>query len=58
MQRAAGATNVVGYEPMSIDWTPLDRAGMNTRIVAMSGEMWDLEGEGPTGEMDDKREET
>lgn len=55
LQRVAGATNVVGYEPMSIDWTPLDRAGMNTRIVAMSGEMWDLEGEGPAGEMDDKQ---
>ncbi len=52
LQRAAGETNVVGYEPMSIDWTPLDRAGMNTRIVAMSGEMWDLEGQGPSGEMD------
>ncbi|MGE7672972.1 hypothetical protein ACQKMV_05210 [Lysinibacillus sp. NPDC094403] len=52
LQRVAGETNVIGYEPMSIDWTPLDRAGMNTRIVAMSGEMWDLEGEGPTGEME------
>ncbi|MEK4025792.1 hypothetical protein [Sporosarcina sp. FSL W7-1283] len=51
LQRSGRETNVVGYEPMSIDWTPLDRAGMNTRIVAMSGEMWDLEGEGPTGEM-------
>ena len=52
IQRAGKETNVVGYEPMSIDWTPLDRAGMQTRIVAMSGEMWDLEGEGPSGEMD------
>lgn len=51
LQKKAGETNVVGYEPMSIDWTPLDRAGMSTRIVAMSGEMWDLEGEGPSGEM-------
>lgn len=53
LQKAAGETNVVGYEPLSIDWTPLDRAGMNTRIVAMSGEMWDLEGNGPSGEMDE-----
>lgn len=52
LQSVAGETNVVGYKPMSIDWTPLDRAGMSTRIVAMSGEMWDLEGEGPSGEMD------
>lgn len=51
IQRAGKEMNVVGYEPMSIDWTPLDRAGMQTRIVAMSGEMWDLEGEGPSGEM-------
>ncbi|EGQ21079.1 hypothetical protein HMPREF9372_3362 [Sporosarcina newyorkensis 2681] len=51
LQRSGRETNVIGYEPMSIDWTPLDRAGMNTRIVAMSGEMWDLEGEGPSGEM-------
>ena len=54
IQKAAGETNVVGYEPLSIDWTPLDRAGMNTRIVAMSGEMWDMEGEGPSGEMNDE----
>lgn len=54
LQKAAGETNVVGYEPLSIDWTPLDRAGMNTRIVAMSGEMWDIEGEGPSGEMNDE----
>ncbi|BFH66245.1 hypothetical protein J27TS7_10910 [Paenibacillus dendritiformis] len=47
LQRAKGETDVVGYNPLSIDWTPLDRAGMNTRIVAMSGEMWDLDGAGP-----------
>ncbi|WP_235775308.1 MULTISPECIES: hypothetical protein [Paenibacillus] len=51
LQKVNGETNVVGYDPLSIDWTPLDRAGMNTRIVATSGEMWDLEGQGPTGEM-------
>lgn len=33
-----GETKVVGYEPLSIDWTPPRRAGMPTRIVAM-GEM-------------------
>lgn len=51
IRRSNGETYVVGYKPLSIDWTPLDRAGMNTRIVAMSGEMWDLEGHGPKGEM-------
>lgn len=47
LENAAGETNVVGYDPMSIDWTPLDRAGMQTSIVAMSGEMWDIDGNGP-----------
>lgn len=54
LQRSGKETNVVGYEPMSIDWTPLDRAGMSTRIVAMSGEMWDLDGDGPSGMKDDE----
>lgn len=47
LQESMGETNVVGYEPLSIDWTPLDRAGMQTRIVALSGEMWDIDGKGP-----------
>lgn len=47
LQNVSGETHVVDYDPLSIDWTPLDRAGMNTRIVAVSGEMWDLEGNGP-----------
>lgn len=33
-----GEVQVVGYKPLSIDWTPLDRAGMPTRLVAV-GEM-------------------
>lgn len=47
LQNVSGETHVVDYDPLSIDWTPLDRAGMNTKIVALSGEMWDLEGNGP-----------
>jgi len=35
---ASGETAVLGYKPFSIDWTPLDRSGMPTRIVAV-GEM-------------------
>lgn len=50
LKNVSGETQVVGYDPLSIDWTPLDRMGMPTRIVAASGEMWDLDGEGP-GEM-------
>ncbi|MFD5022295.1 hypothetical protein ACFWMP_25675 [Paenibacillus sp. NPDC058367] len=47
LKTASGETQVVGYDPLSIDWTPLDRMGMPTRIVAVSGEMWDLDGGGP-----------
>src|SRR5690625_4164528 len=36
-----GDTHVVGYDPLSIDGTPLDRIGMPTRIVA-TGEMQGL----------------
>lgn len=39
-----GNTHVVGYDPLSIDWTPLDRMGMPTRIVAV-GEMRGLNAE-------------
>lgn len=44
---ANGEIKVVGYQPLSIDWTPLDRSGMPTRIVAM-GEMDDRDEGGPT----------
>ncbi|ACV64899.1 hypothetical protein Dtox_4232 [Desulfofarcimen acetoxidans DSM 771] len=45
--KVAGETQVVDYLPMSIDWTPLDRAGMPTRIVAV-GEMDQIIGGGET----------
>ncbi len=32
---AKGEMNVIGYNPLSIDWTPLHRPGMPTSIVAM-----------------------
>lgn len=35
---ANGETEVVDYDALSIDWTPLDRSGMPTKIVAV-GEM-------------------
>jgi len=38
LQQSAGEIQVVDYRPLSIDWTPLNRAGMPTRVVAM-GEM-------------------
>jgi len=45
LQQIAGETNVVDYLPLSIDWTPLGRAGMPTRIVSV-GEMDDNLGGG------------
>ncbi|MGY0692626.1 hypothetical protein ACW2QC_07505 [Virgibacillus sp. FSP13] len=47
LQTSNGETQVIDYDALSIDWTPLDRAGMPTKIVATSGEMWDVEGIGP-----------
>lgn len=38
LQQVGGETYVVDYRPLSIDWTPLGRAGMPTSIVAV-GEM-------------------
>lgn len=38
LRNEAGETQVVDYQPLSIDWTPLGRAGMPTRVVAV-GEM-------------------
>lgn len=45
LSNVSGETNVIHYKAMSIDWTPLDRAGMPTRIVAL-GEMDDPDIEG------------
>lgn len=45
LAKIAGETQVIDYMPMSIDWTPLDRAGMPTRIVA-TGEMDQIIGGG------------
>ncbi|WP_213997042.1 hypothetical protein [Tepidanaerobacter syntrophicus] len=43
LQQSAGETNVVDYKPLSIDWTPLGRAGMDTAVVAI-GEMDEIIG--------------
>lgn len=45
LQNVAGETQVVDYKPLSIDWTPLGRAGMPTAVVAM-GEMDEIIGGG------------
>ena len=34
-----GETDVTDYRGLSIDWTPLNRAGMPTNVAAISGEM-------------------
>lgn len=38
LKNANGEVHVVGYKPLSIDWTPLHRAGMPSEVVAF-GEM-------------------
>ncbi|WP_248928187.1 hypothetical protein [Paenibacillus hamazuiensis] len=38
LRTVGGETEVTDYKPLSIDWTPLNRSGMPTRIVAI-GEM-------------------
>lgn len=43
LQQVNGETQVVDYKPLSIDWTPLGRAGMPTAIVAV-GEMDSITG--------------
>lgn len=53
LQEASGETRVVGYRPLSIDWTPLDRMGMPTRIVAI-GEMEDVSEKETTEEGDEE----
>jgi len=47
LQQVGGEINVVDYTPLSIDWTPLGRAGMPTRIVSI-GEMDEILGGGQT----------
>jgi hypothetical protein len=41
LRTVGNQVQVVDYQPLSIDWTPLGRAGMGTRIVA-AGEMDEL----------------
>lgn len=50
LETVEGQTRAVGFEPLSIDWTPLDRAGMPTRIVSV-GEMFAGELEGSYEEL-------
>lgn len=50
IQKVAGEINVVDYKPLSLDWTPLNRPGMPTRIVAF-GEIDVI------GELDGSQEE-
>lgn len=52
---ATGEMDVIGYEPLSIDWTPLHRPGMTTRIVGM--EMDDIYGEQLDGTFEKLRED-
>ncbi|ABR48728.1 hypothetical protein Amet_2576 [Alkaliphilus metalliredigens QYMF] len=53
--QTTGEMDVVGYEPLSIDWTPLHRPGMPTKIVGM--EMNDITGEQLDGTFEKLRED-
>ena len=46
LQTVSGEVHVVDYRPLSIDWTPLNRAGMPTSVVA-TGEMDAITGNMP-----------
>lgn len=37
--KTTGEMDVTDYRPLSIDWTPLNRAGMPTEIITINGEM-------------------
>ena len=50
-----GEMDVIGYEPLSIDWTPLHRPGMPTKIVGM--EMEDIAGEQLDGTFEKLKED-
>ena len=50
-----GEIDVIGYEPLSIDWTPLHRPGMPTKIVGM--EMEDIAGEQLDGTFEKLKED-
>lgn len=52
---STGEIEVVGYEPLSIDWTPLHRPGMPTKIVGM--EMDDIAGEQLDGTFEKLRQD-
>lgn len=56
---AKGEMDVVGYNPLSIDWTPLHRPGMPTKIVGMEMEDFNehVEGEQLDGTFEKLRED-
>jgi len=49
-KNSLGEIEVVDYQPLSIDWTPLGRNGMDTKIVAL-GEMENFNEEGEKEKM-------
>lgn len=48
---SSGEMNVVGYDPLSIDWTPLHRPGMPTSIIGMEMEDKNKDKEGGNEDM-------
>ncbi|NFS21401.1 hypothetical protein FDE82_04600 [Clostridium botulinum] len=56
-RNAKGEMDVVGYEPLSIDWTPLHRPGMPTKIVGMEMEEIEPKGEQLDGTFEKLKED-
>ena len=52
-----GETDVTDYKGLSIDWTPLNRAGMPTSVAAISGEMDSIVPSASTTAADESHEE-
>lgn len=57
IKRDAAGVNVVGYKPLSIDWTPLHRPGMPTSIVGMEMDNLDAKGEQLDGTFEQLKQE-
>lgn len=57
IKRDSTGVNVVGYNPLSIDWTPLHRPGMPTSIVGMEMDDWDVNGEQLDGTFEQLKQE-
>lgn len=57
IKRDTSGVNVVGYNPLSIDWTPLHRPGMPTNVVGMEMDNLEAGGEQLDGTFEQLKQE-